>query len=319
MNIKQLEAFVWIVRLGSFSAAAERLYTTQSTVSARIQELEEAIGVSLFDRSHHRARLTPKGQELIPYAERLLALTSEIRHRVGDPAALAGVARVGVAELIAITWLPDLANAVHDKYPGVTLELTMGLTNALIANLREGDLDLALIPGPVVEPNLASESVGKVEFAWIAGRSFETRAKVLTPEDLQGMPIISLSEESHHYRTIEHWFSSNNACFNVSTRSNNMNVAASLALAGLGIAYLPPLAYRNEIAQGKLRVLKTRPKLPEVEFFAVSPRGRFQPLTHAVVVLAHEVSAFTQRGRAPSALPIDIDRKLSLSAKPRAH
>ena len=99
MNIKQLETFVWIVRLGSFAAAADRLYTTQSAVSMRIRELEQDIGIGLFDRTHHKARLTAKGKELLGYAEQLITLESEIRHRIGDPKTLAGVARVGVAEI----------------------------------------------------------------------------------------------------------------------------------------------------------------------------------------------------------------------------
>lgn len=292
MNIKQLEAFIWIVRLGSFAAAAERLCMTQSTISARIQELEQAIGVSLFDRSHHRARLTPKGEELVPYAERLLALTSEIRHRVGDPTALGGVVRVGVAELVAITWMPDLVARIHEKYPGVTLEVTMQLTNTLIAGLRDGDMDVALIPGPVVEPNLASDSLGCAEFCWMAGESLALPPGPVTPEALQDVPIIALSESSHHYRTIEQWFASRHADFKVATRCNNMSLAANLAMAGLGIAHLPGIAYRKEIGEGKLRVLESRPRMPNVEFFIVYPRGRFQPLVHAIAALAQEVSPF---------------------------
>ena len=295
MNIKQLETFVWIVRLGSFAAAAKRLYTTQSSVSARIQELEETIGVGLFDRTGHRARLTPKGQELIPYAERLIALTSEIYHRVGDPNSLAGVVRVGVAELIAITWLPKLVKAIREKYPGVILELTMELTNGLIDKLRDGALDLALIPGPVIEPNLASESLGCVAFFWMAGREIKVPARNLSPEDLQKLPIISLSEESHHYHTIEQWFNNNNAFFKPTMRCNNMSVAAYLVMAGEGIGHLPALPYEEQIKEGKLRVLKTRPKTLAVEFFAVFPRARFQPLTHAIVDQARAVSGFRTR------------------------
>ncbi len=295
MNIKQLEAFIWIVRLGSFAAAAERLCMTQSTISARVQELEQAIGVSLFDRSHHRARLTPKGQELVPYAERLLALTSEIRHRVGDPTALGGVVRIGVAELVAATWMPDLVAHVHEKYPGVILEVTVQLTNTLIAALRDGDSDVALIPGPVVEPNLASDSLGCAEFCWMAGKGFDVGPGPVTPEALQDVPIVALSESSHHYRTIEHWFASHSTYFKVATRCNNMSLAASLAMAGLGIAHLPRIAYRKEIGEGRLRILESSPRMPSVEFFVVYPRGRFQPLVHAIVALAQEVSPFARQ------------------------
>ena len=78
MNMKQLETFYWVERLGSFSAAAERVHATQSTISMRIQELEQSLGVRLFDRSHRMARLTAKGRELLPYVRQMVELTSAI-------------------------------------------------------------------------------------------------------------------------------------------------------------------------------------------------------------------------------------------------
>jgi DNA-binding transcriptional LysR family regulator len=105
MNRKQLETFETIVRLGSFAAAAAKLNATQSTVSARIQELE-ALGVQLFDRAQRKANLTTKGRELVSYAQTAIDLFSKIQHQVGNPQALAGIVRVGVAELVAVTRLP---------------------------------------------------------------------------------------------------------------------------------------------------------------------------------------------------------------------
>jgi DNA-binding transcriptional LysR family regulator len=63
MNLRQVETFYWAAKLGSFSAAAERMNATQSTVSMRIQEIERDLGVALFDRVQRTARLTPKGRE----------------------------------------------------------------------------------------------------------------------------------------------------------------------------------------------------------------------------------------------------------------
>jgi DNA-binding transcriptional LysR family regulator len=76
MNRKQLETFETIVRLGSFAAAAAKLNATQSTVSARIQELEESLGVQLFDRAQRKANLTTKGRELVSYAQTAIDLFS---------------------------------------------------------------------------------------------------------------------------------------------------------------------------------------------------------------------------------------------------
>src|SRR5579883_1064519 len=117
LHVKHLETFFWAARLGSFTAAAKRLHSTQSTVSMRISELELRFGVSLFDRSHRKARLTAKGEELMAYTERLLQLTSEIHERIARPDTVAGVVRIGVAEVVAQTWLPRFVEALHRRYP----------------------------------------------------------------------------------------------------------------------------------------------------------------------------------------------------------
>ena len=106
MNIKQLETFYWAAKLGSFTAAAERLNATQSTVSMRIQDLEQTLDSALFDRSQRTARLTAKGRELMGYAEKLLSLVAEIQERISAPESIPGFLRLGVAEVVSTTWLP---------------------------------------------------------------------------------------------------------------------------------------------------------------------------------------------------------------------
>jgi len=82
LTLKQLETFYWVSRLRSFVLAAERLHSTQSAVSMRIKDLEVSLGVSLFDRTQRSAQLTAKGQELLKYAEKMIATASQIRDRV---------------------------------------------------------------------------------------------------------------------------------------------------------------------------------------------------------------------------------------------
>src|SRR3546814_8109277 len=79
--------------------------STQSTVSMRISELEHRFGVALFDRAHRKVRLTSRGEELLGYTERLLQLTSEIQERIARPEMVSGMVRIGVAEVVAQTWL----------------------------------------------------------------------------------------------------------------------------------------------------------------------------------------------------------------------
>ena len=82
MNIKFLEAFVWVARLQSFKAAAEKLHTTQAGISGRIATLEEQFGSRLFERERRGVSLTFNGSELLPYAERMLSLEKEMMEKM---------------------------------------------------------------------------------------------------------------------------------------------------------------------------------------------------------------------------------------------
>jgi DNA-binding transcriptional LysR family regulator len=124
-SLAQLEAFVWICRLGTFRAAAERLNLTQPSVSLRIRELEQALGASLFERRGNSMRLSAEGSILARYAERGLELFDEmeVRLRSGDP--LHGSLRLGASDIFAMTCLSDIVSTLEAAYPLLQIELTV--------------------------------------------------------------------------------------------------------------------------------------------------------------------------------------------------
>ena len=312
MTLKHLEALYWVWRLGSFTAAAERLHSTQSAISMRIRDLEETLGVSLFDRSARAARLTAKGQELVGYAERLLALTAEIRARVGDPRIVSGVVRVGVTEYVALTWLPDLVRELNARYPAVTLELNVDLTLSQLTHLRAGEIDLALLPGPVEEPGLRNIPLGQVEFAWMASPRLGIPAGRLTPRDLDNWPILTLSKTSNLYAKLERWFEDSGAIGRRANICNSLSVLASWTKSGLGISYLPVDYHAREIRAGLLTVLDVAPRMPELEYVAVLDRRHLEPLAMAVADVAAKVSNFARPQSGARNRP-------EAAAKPGAH
>src|ERR1700744_5848725 len=83
ITLKQLEAVYWVARLGTFAAAADRLHTTQSAISKRVNELEVFFSTPLFDRSHRAPRLTPKGRELLDTAEEMLQSRDRLLEKMG--------------------------------------------------------------------------------------------------------------------------------------------------------------------------------------------------------------------------------------------
>ena len=106
-------------RLRSFTAAAEKLHTTQAAISARIATLETDFGVKLFERDKRTVTLTNSGEELLKHAEELLGISARMREAVSDRAAYGGFIAVGVIEAIVDTWLPELLASLRQQFPTV--------------------------------------------------------------------------------------------------------------------------------------------------------------------------------------------------------
>lgn len=297
MNFRQLQTFLEIVRLGSFAAAASKLNATQSTVSARIQELEQDLNTVLFDRSQRRATVTAKGRELAGYAERALLLQEEIRQQIGSREDLSGVVRVGVAELVAMTWLPKLAKVLHERYPKITLELDIALTSPLRARLLSGELDVALIPGTAFDPGYAALPLGSVEFCWMAGSEFKAPDRRLVPEDFKTFRILSLGEQSYHFNTVSAWLAGNGSASQRPDLCNSMTVLSTLAAASVGVSLLPPICYAAELERGDLKILETSPTPAPIPFHAVYKRRQLSLLQELVSETAVEVSTFDAHTR----------------------
>lgn len=291
MNFRQLQTFLEIIRLGSFAAAANNLNATQSTVSARIQELESELGVALFDRSQRKIAVTSKGRELISYAERALELHDEILHNITPRQMLSGIVRVGVAELVAMTWLPAFVATVHARYPHISLELDISLTAPLHARMLAGDLDVVLLPGEIADPAVVIHPLGLVTFRWMAGAGMDLPDHVLTAQDLTRLRVLSLGENSVHYSTILSLLGSGGSAQRPDL-CNSMTVIATLMIANTGISVLPPACYGDDIASGRLRVLRTTCDPAPVPFVAAYRKRRLSGLHDLIAATAAEVSTF---------------------------
>jgi DNA-binding transcriptional LysR family regulator len=297
MNLKQLETFVQIVDKRSFSAAAEALCTTQSTVSARVKDLEHYFGVELFDRSSHRAQLTAKGRELFSMSQQVVGLMDQLRSRIGDSSALSGTVRLGAVGLVASTWLPALISELRARHPALELQVEVALSRALAQRLKGGQLDIAIVAGPVDDDTLCSELLGEDEFAWMAAPSLQVPRGPLTPAQLAEYPIVSFSHDSHHHAVIKSWFKGGGVRFQAAVICNSMDVIAKLVLQGLGLGLLPSGYYGAEISLGRLEVLQTSPPIPSAQFVLVSPADRQTGFVSAVTDAVKAVRRAVAAGR----------------------
>lgn len=149
MDTASLRLFRAVARTGSVGAAAEQVHSVPSNVSARVRKLEDELGAQLFLREPRGMRLTPAGELLLDYAERILALTEQARDAVREAVGEGGELRLGSMETTAAVRLPPLLAAFHQTHPKVTLSLTTGTTEEQLNAVLSRRVDLAFLGGPV--------------------------------------------------------------------------------------------------------------------------------------------------------------------------
>ncbi|MBY0253659.1 MAG: substrate-binding domain-containing protein, partial [Methylobacterium organophilum] len=166
------------------------------------------------------------------------------------------------------------------------------LTADLQILMANGEIDMALMPGTRFDPHLATRSLGRVRFAWMAGRALELPDRRIEPADFRAIRILSLGKNSFHHRTVEHWLNERGDEPRVVDLCNSMGAVASLTQAGVGVSLLPVQCYRAEITSGALRVLETCPEGPLVEFFSVYAADATTSIPSLLTELAAASSTF---------------------------
>ena len=144
MELRNLLTYSKVCEAMSFSKAADQLGYAQSTVTTQIAQLEDELGVKLFDRSGKRIRLNAKGQELLLYANRLSALASEAKANVSDAKTPRGSLRIGVIESVGAFFLPDILENYLMTFPEVHVQVLTATTREIMEMLRQNKIDLML-------------------------------------------------------------------------------------------------------------------------------------------------------------------------------
>ncbi|QPC41770.1 LysR family transcriptional regulator [Kaustia mangrovi] len=290
MEFRGLETFLWIARLGSFRAAARHLNTTQPSVSARISNLEEEFGVQLFERGGRRIALTPKGRELLDYAERLLALRGEMLEAVGNPEIVHGTIRLGVAETIVHTWLPVLLERLHHAYPAVSLELDVDTTINLRDKLVAHDIDIAFLMGPVSQPEIENAELCTYPLSWVASPALALPRGRLSVADLARYPIITYPRLTKPHIAIESMFAHAGGGRTCIHGCSSLSTIVQMAKVGLGIGAIPLEIVREELRRGELHVVDTDAALAPLSFTVSYQLKESAPLALAVTRLAQEIA-----------------------------
>ena len=261
VSLDQLDALVWIAKLGSFRAAARHLNISQPAVSGRIRELERQTGVAVIDRTRSRRRVTRRGREIVRYAEQMMQLNENISSLLSKRHELTGTIRLGVADSFALTHLSALLARIAVRHAGVHVELDIDFSANLDRKLRAAELDIAFLHAPTVDPAISTVSLMEFELAWFAGPGLRLPKRRLVPADLVNIPILTNPRPSHLYQTVNNWFGAAGLAPQRINTCNSLSIMAKLTVDGFGVAPLPCALVTAELKRGMLRRLPTNPGL----------------------------------------------------------
>ncbi|WP_062764224.1 LysR family transcriptional regulator [Sphingopyxis terrae] len=264
ISIYHIETLLWIDRLGTFSAAAERLNTTQPAVSARMRELEQRLGSTLFRRDGRTMSLTPAGRKLVNDCTPLLRDMQLALLGSGGFNEASGVVRIGAGEIAAASCLPPFVAALKAEMPNVALEIEIDLTANLIQQLLTGRTDLAFAAGPIAHPALRTSPIGEVALLWLANPAVAALFERGTGE--QQVPVWSLASPSPIHGRMREAIAASRIAQKSLNLCNNARMMIDIARAGGGVGIFPEPMVRAEVAAGALVELAGLPALAPVEF-----------------------------------------------------
>ena len=268
LDFRSIETFLWVVKLGSFRGAAQRLNTTQPAISQRIAGLEREMGVRLLNREHRVASPTPSGRQMMVYAEKLIGLRSEMMAEVGDRSAMRGVLRLGVAETIVHTWLPRLIKSVNTTYPNLSLEIEVDITPNLNARLLAQEVELAFVLGPPSDAGVRNRVLCDYPVGFFASPTLGFGNGPHALHELAKFPIITFPSKTRPYEMVRALFNRPELPPIRLHASASLATVIHMANEGLGIAVIPAAIVENELASGRLQQLGTEFNIPPLTFSA---------------------------------------------------
>ncbi|WP_280153418.1 LysR family transcriptional regulator [Piscinibacter sp. XHJ-5] len=235
MDLADLHIFKTVVEEGGIVRAARKLHRVQSSITMRIKQLESSLGAELFYRSKQRLHLSPSGELLLDYAERLLRLSDEARQALSGSAPR-GVFRLGALESTTASRLPGVLASYHAACPQVRVELTTGTNDALTAAVAERRLDAAFVAEAPTAPGLAHQPLFTERLVLISSTQ---RGAIRGPQDVEGDSLIAFPSGCAYRRVLQRWLGAAHTPATRVLELGSYHAIVACVASGTGIALVP--------------------------------------------------------------------------------
>ena len=287
MDLHRIEIFCTLIKLRSFSRAAETLYLTQPTVSGHIKNLETDLGVKLLDRLGKGVVPTEAGEVLYQYGQKLLALRDHARQEIaGISGTVTGLLKIGGSTIPGAYVLPTMIGAFKKKYSSATIQLLIDDTAKVSEAVVNNDLHIGVVGARVSDPRLETHPFLKDELviAVPAGHQW-ARRKAVSVEELAGEPFIVRENGSGTRRIMEERIGKAGislADLNGVAVMGSSDAVRQAVKAGLGISILSIRAILDDIGAGRLFAVRLKGIQLERNFSIILLKGK----SHSPLCLA---------------------------------
>ncbi len=256
MDFDQLTTFVQVAKLKSFSKAGQKVFRSQSAVSAQIRQLEQAYKAKLLDRSAKSVELTPSGEVLFEFAERLLRLRDESMQVVADRGNLVqGPVAFGANEATCLYLLPDIFGEFQRRYPLVNISIYRNFSHKILQRLEEGSLDLGIVTLPVKSPNLKMHVVNRDRLRFMVSTKNPLAQKShLTLEEVASAPLI-FPKTGYTRQVLDKLFRPYRSRLRVPMELPSIGMIKTFVAADVGISIISESFARDLVKSGEVKLL----------------------------------------------------------------
>lgn len=261
MDLDQLHTFLEIVRLKSFSKAAQTCYRTQPAISAQVRQLEQELNTTLFERLGTRIALTTAGKIFSEYAEHILRLRREAQESINELDRVPrGEIVIAANEATCIYVLPTVFSEYKKQFPNVQLHVDRSYGSKVFAAVMENQADFGITQLPVQEKRLQVVKIHSDEIKLLlpAGHPLASRESV-TCFDLEQEPLLMPKSGTTRAR-LNQWLEPIEDSMQISMELDSTEMIKQFVVAGLGLSFLAASHCRDEVAASKLAVVSLAPE-----------------------------------------------------------
>jgi DNA-binding transcriptional LysR family regulator len=254
VELRQLTIFQAVARTLSFTKAAEQMSYSQSNVTAQIQALEREFGTPLFERLGKRVVLTEAGTRFLPYADRLEQLAAEARSAMAEGAQPSGSLMIGACEVLCTYRLPAVLQAFRKRHPAVKIGIDSTHCSDLPAKLSRGAIDMAFIfdQRPLTD-EFENEILANETLVLVVPSDHRLSLERHVPlRALEGERLLVGEPGCGHREFLEETLARSGTRVDMTLEFNSDEAIKQCVCSGIGVAFLPLLTVRNELAAGSL-------------------------------------------------------------------